>query len=395
MQTGRLRVADVFRAGWEEYNRTRRIGPHQRRAVRHILACRTAALGGHLYRCEGCGSELPVYNSCHSRHCPTCQTSAKEKWLTQRHTELLPVRYFHVVFTLPHELNGLVDANRQLLLGELFAVVAWVLERFAADPRWRLEGQIGAIAVLHTWTQRLQEHFHIHCIIPGGVWQPQRQRWVHCRRRWLFRKDSLTKAFRNRFLSRLAQLRLAARLQFTGTAASLSEGVRWRALIHGLAQVKWVVYPKAAAGGPDQVLDYLGRYTHRVAISDHRLLSLQAPSAGSGQDGQVTYTWRDRADGNSVKTDTITVQEFIHRFLYHVLPDGFQKIRYYGWLASAHKKTLLPAIRAALQAQAPPPSDRQPPVASIRGLSDRCCPICGQARLVKTLMRILPVRGPP
>jgi len=385
-----LRVADVFRTGWEEYDRTHRVAPHQRRAVRHILACRTAALGGHLYRCDRCGRELPVYNSCQSRHCPTCQTSAKEKWLEARRAELLPVRYFHVVFTLPHELNGLVDANRRVLLGELFAAGAWVLERFGADPRWRLAGQLGFIAVLHTWTQRLQEHFHLHGIVPGGVWQAERQRWVSRRGKWLFRKDSLAKAFRRRFLQRLAALHKTGALAFTAAAAPLAELTRWNQLLDELTRRKWIVYPKAAAGGPEQVLDYLGRYTHKVAIADHRLLRLQ--------DGTVTYTWRDRAHHNGLQTDTLPVTEFIHRFLYHILPDGFPKVRYYGWLAAAHKAALLPAIRAALQAQPPPPPLQESLAARLlrrTGVDIARCPCCGQGRLLKTLTRILPVRGPP
>jgi len=385
-----LRVAEVFRAGWEEYDRTQRVAPHQRHAVRHILACRTAALGGHLFRCETCGKELPVYNSCQSRHCPTCQTSAKEKWLAARRAELLPVRYFHSVFTLPHSLNGLVDANRRLLLGELFGVVNWVLQAFAHDPQWRLEGELGFLAILHTWTRRLQEHFHVHCIVPGGVWQAQRRRWVSRRGKWLFRKDSLAKAFRRRFLGRLVALRSAGKLVFTGAAAPLAEEARWKELLHDLERVKWVVYHKHADGGAEKVLDYLGRYTHRVAISDHRLVRLV--------EGQVTYRWRDRNDGNREKLDTLPVQEFIRRFLYHVLPDGFPKIRYYGWLASANKETLLPLIRAALQAL-PPPFAPQESLAErvlrLTGVDLRLCPFCGQGRLVKTLMRILPVRGPP
>jgi hypothetical protein len=390
MSRPHLRVADVFRAGWEAYDRQQRVAAHQRKAVRHILSCRTAALGGHLYRCEQCGEQLPVYNSCQTRHCPTCQTSAKEEWLATRRTELLPVRYFHVVFTLPHELNGLVDANRQLLLGELFAAAAWVLARFAADPRWRLEGQIGVLAVLHTWTQRMQEHFHLHCIVPGGVWQPHRQRWVHCHRRWLFRKDSLARAFRNRFLKRLVGLRNGGKLQFIGTAAALAESPHWDGLLRGLGQAAWIVYPKAAAGGAEQVLDYLGRYTHKVAISDHRIVHLTAT--------HVTYTWRDRADGNQQKTDTLPIPEFIRRFLYHVLPGGFQRIRYYGWLASANKTKALPAIRAALAASPPPPprvESLAERILRLSGTDIHRCPFCGQGSMVKTSTLILPVRGPP
>ena len=178
-----LRVADVIRSCWEAYNRTQSLPPHVVKAMRHILACRTKALGGHIHQCDQCGSEVPMYNSCQDRHCPTCQTSAKEKWLSKRRRELLPVEYFHSVFTLPHSLNGLIDANRRLLLGELFGVVNWVLQAFAHDPRWRLEGELGFLAVLHTWDQKIKRHFHLHCIVPGGVWREHTGQWVHCRTR--------------------------------------------------------------------------------------------------------------------------------------------------------------------------------------------------------------------
>ena len=227
-----LRVADVIRSCWESYNRSESLPPHVVKAVRHILGCRTAALGGHIHECDQCGSEVPMYNSCQNRHCPTCQTSAKEKWLAKRREELLPVQYFHSVFTLPHALNELIDANRTLLLGELFATVNWVLQRFARDPRWRLEGELGFLAVLHTWTQQLNRHFHLHCIVPGGVWRAGRSsedgpehtgEWIHCRGQWLFRKDSLADAFRNRYLKRLRALRRRGKLRFSGRAAPLAE----------------------------------------------------------------------------------------------------------------------------------------------------------------------------
>jgi len=284
-----------------------------------------------------------------------------------------------VVFTLPHLLNALVDANRRLLLGELFAAVAWVLEHFAADPRWRLQGQLGFLALLHTWTQRLREHFHVHCIVPGGVWQSDRRHWVSCHRRWLFRKDSMAKAFRTRFLHRLVALRRAGTLRFTGAAAPLAEEPRWDRLLRELAHVKWIVYSKPAPGGPQHVLDYLGRYTHKVAISDHRLRHVA--------DGQVTYTWRNRDDHNRQTLDTLPAEEFIHRFLYHVLPPGFQKIRYYGWLSATQRKALLPAIRQALQAPAPDPEPETSlaeRVLARTGVDITRCPYCGRGHLRDT-----------
>jgi len=397
-----LRVADVFRQHFDEYDRTHKIGPHQRDAVRHLLACRTAALGGHLYRCDTCGKEVPLYNGCLDRHCPTCQTVAKEEWLAARRAELLPVEYFHAVFTVPHRLNPLIDANRALLLGELFAAVAWVLGRFAADPQWRLEGQLGFFCVLHTWTQKLQEHFHLHVIVPGGVWRAEAkpvgeagradtQQWVSCRSGFLFGKDPLAAAFRNRYLKRLAALRRQGKLDFTGGASELAEPVVWDAFMRDLATVKWVVESRPTAAGPAQALDYLGRYVHKVAIGNHRLLSLT--------DGRVRFTWRDRAHGNVKKIAELPAEEFIKRFLYHILPPGFQKIRYYGWLASRNKSQTLAAIRAAIGAEEPPaqPEETAPErILRLTGVDVRRCPACGASALAY-LCRIAPppARGPP
>ena len=263
MSERRLRVADVFRCGWAEYDRTHAIAPYQARAVRHLLRCRTAALGGHLHRCDRCGREVPLYNSCQDRHCPSCGTAAKERWLDARAAELLPVRYFHCVFTLPHALNGLVDANRARLIGELFSVVDWVLQHFAADPQWRLEGMLGFVAVLHTWTQRLLGHFHVHCLIPGGVWREARGEWIPCRGKWLFGKDALAAAFRSRFLKRLRTLRRRGKLAFTGPAEALGGEAAWEAVLERLRRVDWIVYPKCTARA-DRALDYLGRYTHKT-----------------------------------------------------------------------------------------------------------------------------------
>ena len=385
-----LRVADVIRSCWREFDRAQRLPPHVAKAIRHILACRTAALGGHLHRCDECGGEVPLYNSCQDRHCPTCQTNAKEKWLAKRREELLPVQYFHSVFTLPHELNGLIDANRRLLLGELFTSVNWVLQAFARDPQWRLEGELGVLAVLHTWTQRLQRHFHLHCIVPGGVWREHTGEWVPCRGQWLFRKASLADAFRNRYLKRLCALRRRGKLRFGGAAAALADEGAWNALIERLGRVDWIVYPKAAPGGPGTVLDYLGRYTHKVAISDHRILALRK--------GVVTYSWRDRNDHNALKADSIPVEEFTKRFCYHILPRRFQKIRYYGWLAAPKRKRVLAAIRAALKVSAPVSEPERTLVERIlqrTGVDIALCPHCGKGHLRNAGIAIPPQRAPP
>jgi len=391
MKTTRLRVADVFRQHWAEYDRTQTIAPHQLNAVRHILQCRTAVLGGHLHRCELCGTEVPLYNPCLDRHCPTCQTLAKQDWLEDRHAELLPVQYFHTVFTLPHDLNPLIDANRDLLLSELFSVVNWVLQHFAADSQWRLEGQLGFLAMLHTWTQKLQEHFHLHCIIPGGVWRNKQSQWVPCRNDFLFGKQPLCDAFRNRYLRRLAALRRQRKLVFRGGAAALADQRTWDAFLSELAGKRWVARPQPTAAGPAQALDYLGRYVHRVAIGDHRILSIA--------NGQVRFTYRDRADHNRRKEMNLPATEFIQRFLYHILPPGFQKARYYGWLSSINKTKTLAAIRQALHAEPPPsPPEETAPERILRltGVDVRRCPHCGKPTL--TYLRTLPpnrARGPP
>ncbi len=402
-----LRVADVIRSCWESYNRAYALPPHVVKAVRHILRCRTAALGGHIHQCDRCGSEVPVYNSCQTRHCPTCQTNAKEQWRDARLAEVLPVQYFHVVFTLPHSLNALIDANRTVLLGELFSVVNWVLQHFALDPRWRLEGQLGFLAILHTWTQRLQRHFHLHCIVPGGVWRATAKpaggdgreaagQWIPCRGRWLFRKDSLADAFRNRFLERLRSLRRRGQLGYGGRAAPLAADAAWEARLATLANESWIVFPKATPPDPTQALDYIARYTHKVAISDSRIKALQNPSAGSGQAAQVTYSWRDRREDNGEKTETIPAALFTRRFLTHILPDGFHKIRYFGWMAAGNRNAILTAIRAVLHVPPPPPLVKESLAERIlrrTGVDITLCPHCGKGHLRKTDRQIRPHRG--
>jgi hypothetical protein len=396
-----LRVADVIRSCWESYNRAHALPPHVVRAVRHILRCRTAALGGHIHQCDRCGSEVPMYNSCQTRHCPTCQTSAKEKWLDARLTEVLPVQYFHVVFTLPHLLNALIDANRSLLLGELFGVVNWVLQHFAQDPRWRLEGQLGFLAILHTWTQRLRRHFHVHCIVPGGVWRAPAKpsgvagreaagQWVPCRGKWLFRKDSLGDAFRNRFLRRLRLLRKRGKLAYGGRAAPLADDTAWEQWLATLENQSWIVFPKPTPDDPTQALDYVARYTHKVAIGDSRIKAIR--------NGKVTYSWRDRSADNVEKTETIPAELFTRRFLSHILPDGFHKIRYFGWMVAVNRKAILAAIRKAIHAEPPPQPAKESLVERVlrrTGVDITLCPHCGKGHLRRTDRLIMPHRGQP
>lgn len=374
-----LRVADVLKRHWREYDRRHPVESHVGKTMGHLLACRSAALGGRLQRCDRCGAEVPVYNSCRDRHCPTCQTLRKQRWLEQRRAELLPVPYFHVVFTLPHALHALALANRSRLLRELFGTVNWVLQHFAADPQWKLRGQLGFIAVLHTWTQKLTLHDHVHCLVPGGAWDARAGVWRNAHRNYLFGKTALCKAFQARFVHRLQALRRSGRLRFDGPATPLAADVPWNGLIQSLWTTPWIVYPKATARRTERTLDYLGRYTHRVAIGDHRLRALDRES--------VTFDWRDRADGNTLKQLTLPAEQFIGRFLLHVLPRGFAKVRAYGWLAGRHKTAILRAIRAALSASVPePPPVEEGTVARIlrlTGVDVTLCPRCKAGHLVE------------
>jgi hypothetical protein len=384
MEAPRLRVADVLRECWKAFNREHRLPPHVAKAVRSILACRTSRLGGHIHACDQCGSQVPVYNGCQTRHCPSCQGKARRKWLEDRCADLLPAEYFHVVFTLPHGLNGLIDANRKLLLSELFSVVGWVLQRFAHDPQWRLEGELGYVAMLHTWNQRLMEHFHLHCLVPGGVWREATGEWKPSWGKWLFRKDALADAFRNRYIKRLRALRKQDKLAYSGGCAALADESAWEALLSALESQRWIVYPKATPGKPAKALEYLARYTHKVAISDSRIQKIE--------NGNVTYTWRDRADNNTEKPDTIPVEEFTKRFCTHILPERFHKIRYGGWMSAARRRKTLEAIRKAIGAQPPEPEER---TAGGDTFDHTLCPHCNKGHLHKTDIRIQPCKARP
>ncbi|NCD42319.1 MAG: transposase [Bacteroidia bacterium] len=275
MSKAKLRVADVLRCYWHEFNSTHRLPPFVAHTVSELLKCRTAALGGHIYKCDQCGSEIPVYNSCQNRNCPTCQNTGKEKWLQRRLRDVLPVPYYHVVFTLPHELNNLVNGNRCLLLNELFQSGSWVLQRFAHDQQWRLEGELGMLAILHTWNQQLFQHFHVHYLIPGGAWRENTKEFVVCKGNWLFKKASLADAFRNRFIKRLQKLRSNGQLSYSSCCYELEDEQNWNDLIEKLQSIKWVVYPKRVPATPEKALEYLARYSHRVAISDYRIQKIE------------------------------------------------------------------------------------------------------------------------
>lgn len=348
-----------------------------------IERCRTPALGGHLERCDRCAFERPAYNSCRNRHCPKCQGLDKARWLEARQTEILPVGYFHLVFTLPHELNALVLSNKPVLLKILFDAVAQTLLAFGHN---NLGGKTGFIALLHTWDQKLQAHFHLHCLVPAGVLSNNGDRWIAAPKNFLFPVKALSAVFRGKYIDFLRQAFVARKLQFPGQAAAFQSQAEFDRLIAELRQKPWVVFAKPPFGGPEKLLDYLGRYTHRVAISNNRILNVE--------NGIVTFAFRDRRDGNKRKVMTLPADEFIRRFLLHVLPSGFVRIRHFGFLANRSKKHDLPLCRQLLGLNPHPPVPEQKSdeelLRVLTGEDSSRCPSCKQGimRIVAELPKI-------
>jgi hypothetical protein len=372
-------VADIFRKYGHDYRKKHFLSSEQYKAMRHIEICRTAALGGHLEKCNTCGFEQNAYNSCRDRHCPKCQTLVKEKWLNDRKAELLPCSYFHNVFTLPHELNPLILANMRVMLAILFTAAKETLQVFAYDPQWRLVGQLGFISVLHTWNQKLMDHFHLHCIIPAGVLSFDKKKWIAARQNYLFKVESLAKEFQKRYLHKLEKAYKQEKLSFQGKALAYADKNSFEQLTNALWDKTWITYSKQPFGGPEQVLEYLGRYTHRVAITNNRIVSIEG--------GKVTFSYRDRSDENKVKEMTLKAEEFIRRFLLHILPRGFMKIRYYGFLAHANKKTTIPLLRQLINPDAELVEKIKETVQEVMlrltGIDIFCCPECGTGKMVR------------
>lgn len=380
-------LADILRSRGQSYLATHVLSAVQEKAWRAIVACRTLLLGGHVECCDHCGVLRHVYHSCRNRHCPQCQTRAKEAWVAARRRELLPVPYFHLVFTLPHDLNSLANCDSRTLYALLFGAVADTLNGFAANPRW-LGGTPSFTLVLHTWKQDLGRHVHVHALVAGGALTDDGE-WVSPKRGFLFPVRALSSVFRGKFLDALD----GARGQIRHDAAQ--SDAAWRNLFAALRRHDWVVYAKQPLGGPAQVLEYLGRYTHRVAISNERIL---------GMDGSVVrFRVRDSAHGNRKRTVRLEADEFIGRFLLHVLPGGFKRIRHYGLLGPAHKAANLAAARAALLLPTPDPVV----VESVEGFMRRVasiewlrCPHCREGRFavveaIPPAQRSPPPRGPP
>jgi hypothetical protein len=322
---GRPELADIFRQYGQSYAKTHRLSAAQQKVMRAVETCRTAELGGHLKQCDMCGFKHPSYNSCRNRHCPKCQSLAKAQWLQKQNAELLPVGYFHLVFTLPHLFNALILAYKKIVLSLLFKAVSETLLEFGQR---RLGGTVGIIAVLHTWDQKLQDHFHLHCLVPAGALSLDHSRWIKARRNFLFPVKALSVVFRGKFLDLLKQAGEKGRIETTSQR------------VQALREKNWIVYAKKPFGSPQTVLDYLGRYTHRVALSNDRILKVA--------NGEVTLSYRDRRDEDRKKSMTLDAQEFIRRFLLHVLPEGFVRIRHFGFLANRTKKHSLPQCRKLL-----------------------------------------------
>ena len=371
-QRTQLELADIFSSHAEAYCRSHPVTGSQRKVIRAVMACRTAALGGHREWCQRCGHERYRYHSCRNRHCPKCQTLAKAAWLQERQQELLPVPYFHNVFTLPHELNRLIlasERNRRALLDLLFHAAAQTLLAFGEN---NLGGKVGFTMVLHTWDQQLRPHFHVHGVIAAGALAKDGSQWIKARQKFLFPVRALSKVFRAKYLESLQELLEADQLDAPSDWSELNSPQHRRRWLRTLRRKAWVVYSKPPFAGPQKLLDYLGRYTHRVAISNHRLLACE--------NGQVRFAYRDRADGDRKKTAALSVETFIGRFLLHVLPSGFMRIRHYGFLANRAKQTCLAQCREQLHASAPEPLEPKTVadwMMELTGVDVTRCPHCG------------------
>ena len=387
MNRPKFEVADVFRRYGEAYRRQHgaSMSVTQWRVMSAIEVCRTAALGGHLERCDQCGFERNAFNSCRDRHCPKCQCLARAQWIEQRQTELLDVPYFHVVFTVPEEIAAIAYQNKEVMYDILFQATAETLKRIAADPE-HLGAEIGFFAVLHSWGQNLQFHPHLHCVVPGGGLSADGQRWISCRPDFFLPVRVLSHLFRRLFLQSLQHAFDSGKLEFFNALESLRDRHAFVQLVERMKKCDWVVYAKRPFAGPQQVLDYVGRYTHRVAISNNRLLNIE--------NGRVCFEWKDYRAGGQVKTMTLSADEFIRRFLLHVLPDGFQRIRYYGFLGNRYRKQKLDQCRRLLGMPNPADTtntaekDYRDRYEQLTGISLQQCPECKQGCMV--LVEILP-----
>jgi hypothetical protein len=389
-----LELADIFRKHGNAYRAAHALPRQQLRVMRAIETCRTAALGGHIETCSQCDFTRISYNSCRNRHCPKCQNTERARWLERRKAELLPVEYFHVVFTVPEPIARIAFYNPEAVYGILFRTAAETLLTSARDPQ-HLGAEIGFFAILHTWGQNLRHHPHLHCVVPGGGLSLDSQRWIGCRPGFFLSVRVLSRLFRRLFLQALEAAFHSGKLQLFGELEALRDAASLAAYLAPLRATEWVVYAKPPFGGPAQVLAYLGRYTHRVAISNQRLLA--------AQDGAVTFQWKDyRHPGREKsRTMTLTADEFIRRFLIHTLPPRFQRIRHFGFFANRHRREKLALCRHLLSG---PVTELLPGPASCRALAQVLaspspipCPSCGVGRMIRSgsLMVYLYPAKPP
>lgn len=391
-----LEVADIFRHAGPAYRQLHAdsLSRGQRCAMSAIERCRTAVLGGHVEQCDACGHQRVAYNSCRSRCCPKCQSLVRAQWVEARRAELIPAEYFHVVFTLPEAIAAIAYQNKRMVYDMLFHATAETLQTIAADPK-HLGAEIGFIALLHTWGQNLLHHPHLHCVVPGGGLSADGQRWVSCRPGFLLPVRVLSRLFRRLFLTQLQHAYDAGKLKFFNALESLQAPEAFTRYLKPTRQVEWVVYAKPSFGGPQQVLDYLGRYTHRVAISNNRLIDFV--------DGHVQFQWKDYRHESRKKVMRLSADEFIRRFLLHVLPNGFQRIRHYGLLANRFRAAKLEQCRQLLDQPAPIEKHNEALVdyrdryEQLTGKSLRDCPKCGQGHMIyiETIAAATMPRGPP
>ena len=387
MSRPRLEVADIFRRYGEAFRRScgSSLTDLQRRVMSAVELCRTAALGGQIEQCDRCGHRRICYRSCRNRHCPKCQSSARDAWLAARRGELLDTEYFHVVFTLPAEVAAIALQNRRRLYNLLFRAAARTLREIAADPR-HLGAAVGGLSVLHTWGSNLSYHPHLHCVVPGGGPAPEGDRWIACRPGFLLPVRVLSRRFRTLFLDGLERAFRLNRLRFGGSLAPLSDPRAFRRHLRPLRRSEWVVYAKPPFDGPARVLDYLGRYTHRVAISNDRILAVG--------NGKVRFRWKDYRRQHRWKTMTLSAEEFIRRFLLHVLPPRFHRIRHFGLLAGPRRRRNLDLCRRLLHM--PPPSAPDAQSENDADPADALwpCPAC-QAGTMVVVERFEPGDPPP
>jgi hypothetical protein len=369
--TGGLTLAAVLHAGLPLFRRTYRLPRYQWKILSAIQRCRTPALGGHRYRCGQCGREHFVAHGCGNRHCPQCQGAQAFDWLNRQRAVLLPIPYFHVVFTLPHALNPLIQQNRRALYRLLFDAASQTLLQFGQHE---LKAQLGVTAVLHTWGQKLGDHYHLHCIVTGGGWALNGSGWVSSGRHYLFPIRALSKVFGGKFRAGLHALHTHGKLECHGEVAALAMPTAWAAFGQMLQRQKWVVYAKRPFAGPEQVLAYLSRYTHRVAIGPRRLLALTETA--------VTFGYKDYADGHRRKTLTLTLPEFVRRFCLHLLPERFVKIRHYGLLSNRQRRERIARVRVALGVPPAPVVIQQPVQPTAATETRQRCPYCGALALI-------------